>query len=305
MEIKKVSLIGLGALGVMYAHHLSKHMDPKDLTIIADKERIARYEKTRFTCNGEPCAFHYADSAVAPKEKADLLIFSVKFGALPGAIEEARGFVGENTVILSLLNGIVSEDYIAEAFGREKVLLCVAQGMDAVKEGSVMTYKNMGLLCFGDADGSHKEAIARVARFFDQTQVPYETPKDMVQRMWSKLLLNTGINQTVTVFESDYGCVQKPGKPRDVMLAAMGEVIQVANAEGIPMGQEDVAYWLKLIDTLNPQGKPSMRQDAEAKRKTEVGLFAGTIIALGKKHGIPTPTNDWLYQRIMEIESHF
>jgi len=306
MEIKKVSVIGLGALGIMFAHHMSKSMAKDDLRIVVDADRLARYNNTAFTCNGEVCDFNYVDSADDTLEKADLLIFGVKFGALPAAIEAARNHVGENTIILSLLNGVVSEEHIAEAFGPENVLLCVAQGMDAVKEGPVMTYKNMGLLSFGSrVPGEQKEQIDRVVRFFERVNMPYETPDDMVQRMWSKLIINVGINQTVTVFESDYSCVQSEGEPRSIMLSAMRETIQVGCAEGIALSEADIEYWKKVIDKLNPLGKPSMRQDAEAKRKTEVGLFAGTIKALGKKHGIPTPTNDWLYEKIMELESSF
>ena len=57
MTIKKVSIIGLGALGILFGHHLSKKMPKEDLRIIADQERINRYEKEHVYCNGERCNF--------------------------------------------------------------------------------------------------------------------------------------------------------------------------------------------------------------------------------------------------------
>lgn len=98
---------------------------------------------------------------------------------------------------------------------------------------------------------------------------------DMVRRQWGKLMLNVGLNQTVMVFEGDYGTVQQPGKPRDIMIAAMREVQKLAAMEGYPISDEEFDDWVKLADSLSPAGKPSMRQDGEAHRKSEVELFAG------------------------------
>ena len=60
-----------------------------------------------------------------------------------------------------------------------------------------------------------------------------------------------------------------------------------------------------MVDSLTPTGKPSMRQDGEAHRKSEVELFAGTINRLGEKHGVPTPVNQWLYKTVQEMEAAY
>jgi 2-dehydropantoate 2-reductase len=86
------------------------------------------------------------------------------------------------------------------------------------------------------------------------------------------------------------------------MIDAMYEVASLSEREGIGLTSADVDYWLDILDRLNPQGKTSMQQDVEARRKTEVEMFAGTVLALGKKHGIPCPVNQMLYDRIREIE---
>ena len=62
---------------------------------------------------------------------------------------------------------------------------------------------------------------------------------------------------------------------------------------------------MALADSLAPEGKPSMRQDGEAHRPSEVELFAGTMVRLGRKHGVPTPVNDWLYDRVREMEAAY
>lgn len=304
MEIKTVSIIGLGALGIMYGKHLTDRLGKKAVRIIANKRRIDRYQSEGVYSNGEECVFQYVDKDHTDKP-TDLLIFSVKYGGLEHAIESARNQAGENTLIISLLNGISSEQKIGEAFGSDKVLYCVAQGMDAVKQDNRLTYKNMGWLSIGEAGNSESEKVKTLARFFDATRVSYDSPDDILHHMWSKLMLNTGVNQSVAVFETNYSGVQKEGKPREIMIAAMREVVQVANKEGVRLSEDEISHWLEINDSLNPEGMPSMRQDTKAHRKTEVGLFSGTIIALGKKHGIQTPINDFLYRRIREIEASY
>ncbi|WP_423802568.1 ketopantoate reductase family protein [Neobacillus sp. SAB-20_R2A] len=305
MEIKKVSIIGLGALGILFGHHLTKKMPKNELRIIADQDRIVRYQTDGVYCNGERCEFQY----VTPEEKcepADLLIFAVKYDGLEASIQATRNHVGENTIILSLLNGISSEAVIGKAFGMDKILYSVAQGMDAVKVGNELTYANKGMICFGDREiGVFSDKVKSVAAFFDKMELPYQVDTDMKKRLWGKFMLNVGVNQTVAVYRSDYGEIQREGQARDTMIAAMREVIALSEKEGVHLTEADLDYWLTVLGTLSPEGKPSMAQDVEAKRFSEVDLFSGTVLELGKKFGIPTPVNKELYERIKLMESKY
>ncbi len=305
MEIKTVSIVGLGALGVLFGHRLSENMPKENLRIIADSDRIAKYRKEDIFCNGEPCSFNY----VTPEQlctPCDLIIFTVKYNDLPAAIKAAENQVGTDTTILSLLNGISSEELLGKAFGSEKVLYSVAQGMDAVKVGNSLNYKSMGMICFGTGLGRENKSRAdAVKRFFEKNRVPHELVSDMQTRLWGKFMLNVGVNQTVAVFEGDYGDIQKQGAARDTMIAAMREVIVLSKAENVNLSQADLDYWLGILDGLNPLGKPSMRQDLEARRFSEVELFSGTVLALGKKHSLNFPVNQMLYDKIKALESSF
>lgn len=118
-------------------------------------------------------------------------------------------------------------------------------------------------------------------------------------------MLNVGVNQTVAAIEGTFHDVQIEGEARDMMISAMREVIKIGQAEGIALSEKDLAYWLDILATLNPEGKPSMAQDVDAKRKSELPLFAGTIRKLGVKHQIATPTNDKLYAIIQAKESNY
>lgn len=301
-EIGTVGLIGLGAVGALFAERMNA--TGAKLRVIVDEARRARYEKEGVLVNGARVDFPY----VTPKDAAavDLLLIATKESGLLGAMETAAGFVGPKTLIVSLLNGVTSEGIVAERFGEENVLYSVAQGMDAVKEGKRLTYTHPGLIVLGEkTPGPISARVQAVAAYLTAHGVQVNPVEDMVRRQWGKLMLNVGLNQACMVFACDYGGVQQPGKPREVMLSAMREAQQLAGLEGHPISDAEFDEWVALADSLAPSGKPSMRQDGEAHRKSEVELFAGTMVRLGRSHGIETPTNAWLYNRVKEIESEY
>ena len=297
MKIQTVDIVGLGALGVMYADFFTKKLGKERVRVLADKGRIERYRAETVTFNGKACDFNYLDAAKESRP-AELILFAVKYSALEQAMEEAVHLVGEKTILLSALNGIRSEADLGRKFGKEKVVHCIAQKMAAMKEGNAAFCTNPGELALGVLDGGKEENLNVVKTFFDEIGFAYSCPADMRHAMWGKLLCNVGVNQTLALCEGTYRSVQQEGEEREMMKAAMRETILVANAEGVDLTEKDLEDWVAVIDSLNPDGEPSMRQDSKAGRKTEVVLFAGTICELGKKHCIATPVNDIFMEKI-------
>lgn len=298
----RVALIGLGALGILYGERLLHGLRPGGLQVIAGPERAARYRQAGIFCNGTRCEFEYAapGQAAAP---ADLVIFAVKATGLSAAMRDAADFVGPDTVILSVLNGITSEEELGRAFGAQKILYSVAQGMDATRTGTSLTYTHLGILALGEADGQLTPRLRAVAALLESCGIACRLHTDILRHQWSKLMLNVGVNQATAVFETDYGGVQLPGPARQAMIAAMQEARAVAAARGVQLHQADVDGWLELLAGFSPRGMPSMRQDMLAHRPTEVELFAGTIARLGRQAGVPTPVNDGFLQRILEMQA--
>lgn len=301
-DIQTVGIVGLGALGVLFGSRLLA--GGADVRVIADETRAARYRREGVTANGVPVAFTY----VTPQEAqpVDLLIFATKAGGLAGAMETAAPFIGPDTLMLSVLNGITSEEKIAARFGEENVLYATAQGMDAVREGNALTCAHPGVIVLGEkVPGPVSARVQAVADYLSGHGVCAQPAEDMVRRQWGKLMLNVGVNQAVMVFEGDYGTVQRPGRPREVMLGAMREVQALSRLEGYAIPDDEFDGWVRLVDSLSPTGKPSMRQDGEAHRASEVELFAGTIVRLAQRHGLDVPVNRWLYETVKRMEAAY
>ena len=296
-KIETITIYGLGALGMLFGSRLQKAYGEDRVKFVMDSERYARHKNDQYTINDEPFAFSMQDIAEV-KAPADLVIVAVKGPALPAVVPMIQPSVGEDTVIISLMNGISSEDMLAERYDRRQILDCISIGMDAMRDGTDLHYTKMGKIQIGSRNGDQKEQVEAVATALREADVPYEVMEDIRTAMWHKYLINVGVNQSCTAYETDYGHITSPGPIRDEMKEAMREVIRVAAAEGVTLSEKDIDEAIALEKTLKPEGYPSMRQDAIAGRTTEVDLFAGTVIALGKKYGIPTPVNE-KYRRMI------
>ena len=300
-EIKKVYLIGLGAIGGAYAGRIQENR-PGCLHVIADRERAGRYGLSGIRINGKAAVFDY----VAPeevKEKADLLLIAVKQHHLLQTIEDIRALVGPDTIILSLLNGISSEEIIGKACGSDKMLYSFCVGTDSVRIGTEINYANIGNIIFGDRNNSLTSQKVRAVRdFFDQAHIPYQVPENILREQWWKFMMNVGLNQVSAVLRAPYRAFQKPGEARELMFAASQEVLDISAKAGVPLYKEDLERYAKIIDTISPEGKTSMLQDVEAGRKTEVEIFAGTVIELGLKYDVATPVNLVLLKLIRALE---
>lgn len=297
----KITIVGMGALGILFGDRMTDTLGKEAVTFLADRERIEKYQQEGVYCNGKRCDFQMTDQ-VYP---ADLLMFAVKGTTLQEAAQLARDAVGEDTIILSLLNGISSEELLSQYLKKGHIVHCIAQGMDAVKLGNKLTYSHAGELRIGTPEESKQPLVEQAAQMLKQAGVPYVVEEDIMHRLWGKWMLNVGVNQVVMMTEGTYRTVQQPGKERELMRSAMEEVLKLSEKAGTGVTRQDLEDYIALVDTLNPEGMPSMRQDGLARRYSEVELFAGTVIRKGEQYGVSVPVNQMLYDRIKEIEAAY
>lgn len=300
-EIKKVILCGLGAIGTIYADKLEK-FDAKNFKVLVDEARIERYKTNPIKFNGRQLNFDY----ILPSQegfKADLIILATKFAGLKDAIKNIKNFVKEDTVILSLLNGVTSEDIIADVYGKDKMLYSYFIGHSSVRCGNSVTHDDVNTIVFG-AENNLSENVVAVKNFFDKVGINYKIPDDIKRSMWLKFMLNVSANQPTAILRMTFGDMFENTHFMKFAENIMREVQSVAKAEGVLNTETMVDEALKHLKTMTPDGKTSMLQDVEAGRKTEVDMFAGTVIELGKKHGISTPYNKILREIIGIIEEH-
>lgn len=300
-EIRKVFILGAGAMGAAYA---SRFFDASvfSTAFVAREPRHDVLKAEGVTVNGK----HYSIPVIHPDETgapADLVIVALKQHNLPGAVKDLKNMVGDETTLVSVMNGLDSEEFLSAEYGTDRVLYAIAVGIDAVRDGNSVVYTNPGKVIFGEAENSAlSDRVKSVQQAFERSGVAYDTPVDMMRMMWWKFMVNVGVNQASAAMRAPYGVFQSSPDAQALMEALMREVIVLAQHIGVNLGEQDLAGWYDVLKTLSPVGKTSMLQDIEAGRKTEVEAFAGKVVELGKQHGISTPVNETLFRIIRVLE---
>jgi 2-dehydropantoate 2-reductase len=183
------------------------------------------------------------------------------------------------------------------------MLYAIVAGIDAVRRGNRITYTKEGKIFFGEAKNPGlSERLKRVKSLFDRAGIASEIPDDMIRTLWWKFMINTGMNQVSAVLRAPYAVFQTSQEARGLMESAMMEVMTIAKAAKVHLSEQDIEEWYSFMSGLSPQGTTSMVQDIEANRKTEVEMFGGKVMELGKTYGIPTPVNQTLFRMIRVME---
>lgn len=299
--IKNILICGLGAIGSVCATKIVQNTNVT-LKVLADNKRIENYKKNPLVFNDKIYDFDY----ITPNAKnfeADLIIIATKNNAIPEVLQNIEPFINKNTIILSLLNGLKSEDDIAEKFGEEKTLYSYYIGHTSTRIDRKVFNDDVYKIVFGKKDNSTiDEQTQAVKAFFEEINIKYEIPIDMDYARWWKFLVNVGYNQASAVLNANYSAFQNSQKVNSFAIKLMEETAMIAKAEGVKNTEKMIPEVLKVIKTMLPQTRTSMLQDIDAKRQTEVDAFAGYVCNLGRKHNIKTPYNDMFLELIQAID---
>lgn len=302
MKSMKVTMIGMGAVGAVVGRNLNEFLGKENLQCIAEGRRLERYRSTGISINGEKIDFNY----VTPEDAqvADLVIIATKNLQLKEVLVQIKNAVGPDTAILSLLNGIQSEADIAKIYGEEKTLYGYIVNLSSTNEGSVITCGHEGTIYFGENDNSKSERVLEIKKLFDDAKINSVIPEDIHLMQWKKFLLNVSCNTISALCRQTYSGFRNEVM-QNLIRQCSNEVIEVANAMGIALTKEMTEDNIRMTAALNDDGKTSMFQDVEAKRKTENDYFCGTIVRLGRELGIETPVCHLLQQLIKCVEYSF
>lgn len=303
-KIERIALIGLGAMGVFFAPRLYETFG-ENFYVIAEGERKKRLEDKGVTING--C--NYKFPIVTPEEKgkpADLILIGVKGYSFEQAMKDIENQVGENTLILSLLNGVDSEEKLIKKFGEEHVLYAFMRMSIVMKDGKADFDPYWGKIHFGEKKNETiSDRVLAVKEVFDKADIPYEIEEDMLKGIWFKYMCNIGENMTCALLGIPFGFFRKSDSANWIRVNAMREVAAIAQKKGIDIGEKEIARQEKTVMTIPPENKPSTLQDLEAEKLTEVEMFAGTVVKMGKELGVPTPINEMFYHGIRVQEEKF
>lgn len=301
-RIHNILICGLGGIGSIYAQKLIENTSC-NIKILVDEFRLKRYSTTPRIINGKEYKFNY----ILPTEKdfqADLVIIASKSSGLNEIITNLKNFVKKDTIILSFINGITSEEKIANVYGNDKILYSYIICHTIFRTGSEIKHDGITKVVFGSRNKNDKKVIL-VQKLLEEAQLDYDIPKDMYRALWLKFALNCCVNQTSAITKMTFKEMWECPKTLDFLKHICNEVASIANACGV---NNTDTFWnetYKNLFTMLPDGKTSMLQDIEAKRIPELDLFGKTVTTLGEKYNIETPYNKTISEIIEILTKNF
>ena len=298
MKIQSVAVLGAGAVGSYVIWGLSEKKDIK-LGVIAEGERADRLKKG---CKINDVTYHPEVWTPQEAHGVDLLIVCLKYGALPGALDSIRAIVGENTIVMSLMNGVDSEDIIAEAVGASHMIYSVIK-VASHREGDgyyFVAQTTIGII-FGELQAPYEsERVQAIEALFADTGIHYRSTEFAREEMWSKFRLNVCNNLPQAILGAGVGCYADSEHMKAISDGLRSELEAVAAAKGIDMSKIEASS--KHGSPVRSSAKFSTLQDIEAGRHTEIDMFSGALIRMGRELGIPTPYNEYTYHMIKALE---
>lgn len=299
MNIKSVAVLGAGAVGSYVIWGLSHKKDIR-LGVVAEGERADRLKKDGCRINDEV----YRPEVWSPQEAkgVDLLIVSLKYGSLPGALESIKTIVGEHTTVMSLMNGVDSEELIAEQIGDEKVLRSLIKVASHKEENGYYFNPETTLgIIFGElAAPFDSERVHAIESLFADTGIHFRSTEFIREEIWGKFRLNVCNNLPQAILGAGVGCYSDSTHMKAISDGLRRELEQIALAKGIDMSK--MAGTSGRGSAVPASARYSTLQDLDAGRHTEIDMFSGALMRMGEELGIPTPYNEYTYHMIKALE---
>jgi 2-dehydropantoate 2-reductase len=290
----KVVVVGGGAMGGLWAALLeSTGTEVSVLDVMpAVVEAIRTSGLVVTTADREVEAHPTATVDPADLGPADVVFFFTKAHHTRAAASLARPVVGESTTVVSLQNGWGNSDVIAEAFGPERLVSGVTYHSARVSGPARISHTSQGSTVIGPfADNSDWGRTELVSTLQNSAGIETTTTRSVHTEIWKKVVLNSATLPTAALTGLYAGELGEPGRVLDLVDAIAVESVSILRAAGYDIDVDERVASINGLLARAGRGKPSMLQDVEARRKTEVEVINGAIVRVAERLGLDAPLN--------------
>ncbi len=303
----RIAVIGAGAMGGLFGARLAlggqevSLIDASEPTIQAIK-RQGLILKSHGGSNTVMLPVGRADDFQNP---FDLLIIFTKGFHTSAAIESVKHLVGPNTWAMSVQNGLGNAERIAAVVPNERIIVGMTNFPADLIEPGVVSSHGEGHINIWTASGEDDANVHHIAEAFTEAGLECIANPDVQVAIWEKVAFNAALNSLCAVSGLTVGGVGKSEQGRSLASQIIKETVAVANASGIAAQQSNVATAIQHAFDNHVSHKPSMLQDVEARRRTEIDFINGAVADRGRNAGVDTPVLRTLGDLVKLIESGY
>jgi len=303
----KIVIVGPGAMGCLFAAFLSKSKEAVWL-LDKNKEGAAKLNEIGISLEGTSGAWQAKPKTTANVQdigKADLILICVKSFHTKQAIEQIKPLLQQNTKIMTLQNGIGNIEIIAELTGEGRVIGGItSEGATLIDIGKIR-HAGHGETIVGTLDGKVPVEIRSIREVFNRVGLQTKMSRDIKGLVWSKLIINTGINALSAITRLPNGKLTEFEGTKRILRDAVTEATRVAKRKRIKLIYDDPLAKVEAVCEGTASNTSSMLQDVLRKKRTEIDFINGVIVRLGQELGIAVPTNRLLTDLVKTIESSY
>lgn len=300
-------IIGAGAMGGLFATLLAPLIPVSLFTTNA--EHAETINRTGLTLTGMDGQIRRTSVRTLTEpgqydRRADLILLCTKARSTAQASEVARQLLAGDGVVLTLQNGLGNLELIQAAVGTSRAAAGItAQAATLLGPGRIRHAGNGPTVLAAGAGQDNK--IAAIAALFNQAGISTSTTEDVDALLWSKLMVNVGINALTAVLRVPNGTLAEIPECESLMARAVAEAEAVARALGVSLPGDAQLERVKKVCAMTRKNQSSMLQDISKGRPTEIDVINGAVVRKGSEHGIPTPVNRLLTDLIKALEATY
>ena len=304
----KITIVGAGAMGSLFGGLLAESGNEVCLLDIW-KEHVETINEKGLWIEGlSGDRFIKIKAVTEPIEIggiSDLLIIFVKSYNTENAAKSIFSLVGENTTILTLQNGLGNFEILSDIFGQKKVIAgTTSYGATILGPGRVR-HAGIGPTVIGELNGQTIARTEKFAQILTQAGIKTDTSDNVLGLVWSKLLVNVGINALGVLLKVKNGELIKGKHSLKFQRELVEEALEIAEKKGIKLIHQDMVKEVASICEKTSVNINSMLQDVLKKRKTEIDFINGAIVREGEKLNLSTPVNQVITDLIKAIEEAY
>ncbi|AQU78127.1 ketopantoate reductase family protein [Planococcus faecalis] len=300
----KILIVGAGAIGGYFGGRLVEKGEDVTFLVRANKKEIL--EKTGLNIRSKNGDLQFSPKLITKSDNSkpfDVVLISTKSYQLTTAIEDVQPFVGPETMILPLLNGIAHLQILIRAFGEEKVLggLCFVESTLS-DDGTIVQTSPVHQLVYGERTGQQTERIGKLELAFKGTKAEFVKSDDINQDMWHKYLFITAMSGITSMMETSIGPIRDLETGQHVIRVFLEELVAIMEKIGAPIAPAIAETQFQRINDMSAEMKSSMQRDIEKMQPTEAEHLQGYLLGKAKEVQLSVPILEIIFTKLMLYE---
>lgn len=300
----RILVLGAGGVGGFFGGRLVEKGE--DVTFLVRSKRKKQLEERGLVIRSVNGDFSFQPKLITKEDQTapfDVILFSTKAYHLNEGIQDLKPFVGENTAIIPLLNGIAHVSLLQKEFGEEKVIggLCFIE-TTLNDQGEIVQTSAANRLMFGEMKSQDSERIKHISKAFAGTKSSFILSENITQDMWHKYLFITVMSGVTTLMRAPIGPIRESESGRDFIQNLFEECMEIMRCVGAPIKDNIVQEHMKTIDKISYNMKSSMQRDMEKGSSIEAKHLQGYLLDVAEQFSIEAPLLGAVYQNLKVYE---